>query len=84
VNPEHLFLGTPQANMDDKMRKGRHRVCRGEELPTTKLTAEDVRAILVDNRSQRALARLYGVSQSSISFIKRRATWRHILPAEAA
>lgn len=25
VNPSHLFLGTPQENMDDKMQKGRHR-----------------------------------------------------------
>lgn len=24
-NPQHLFLGTPQDNMDDKCRKGRHR-----------------------------------------------------------
>ena len=25
VNPEHLYRGTPQSNMDDKMRRGRWR-----------------------------------------------------------
>ena len=25
INPDHLFLGTPKDNMQDKLRKGRHR-----------------------------------------------------------
>lgn len=31
VNPDHLFLGTPKENMDDKMAKGRGRWLRGDD-----------------------------------------------------
>jgi hypothetical protein len=31
MNPEHLFLGTNQDNMTDKMNKGRHVTYRGED-----------------------------------------------------
>lgn len=42
VNPRHLFLGTRQDNMADKMAKGRQRNPRGEGVAISKLTAEKV------------------------------------------
>jgi len=32
INPKHLFMGTTQANHEDMMRKGRHRVFRERVL----------------------------------------------------
>ena len=41
VNPNHLFLGTPEDNMQDKIKKGRHvtpfRLIKGEEHHTVKV-----------------------------------------------
>jgi hypothetical protein len=43
-----------------------------------KLTPEAVLAIRADKRTQRAVARAYGISLSSVCVIKQRKTWRHI------
>jgi len=64
VNPDHLFLGTQQDNMDDKIAKGRHRhgTCnklRGE-------VAEEVRRRYKAGETGRALAGEYGVSLTTI------------------
>jgi hypothetical protein len=80
VNPDHLFVGTRGDNMRDCAKKGR--ICipnlRGEQLPQAKLTEDFVRAIRKDQRSQRAIARDYGVDKGTIANIKHRKTWRHV------
>ena len=78
VNPEHLFLGTHQDNMDDMVAKGRDKKVNGEAIGIAKLTEEDIPYILADNRSMDEIALDYGVSQSAISKVKRRVTWKHI------
>jgi len=85
VNPAHLFLGTDADNTIDKLSKGRqakgpqHSIwSRGENHYATTLTEENVRAILADGRAQHAIASDYGVSQTNISMIKRRKTWKHV------
>lgn len=50
---------------------------RGEAV-SRKLTEKDVVAIFVATGSQRSIALMYGVGQSSISHIKRRHTWAHV------
>jgi len=79
-NPAHLFLGTQQSNMRDKIRKGRH--LRGEQAPGARLTADDVRRIrrlyANGNISQRAIAERYAVGQGLISMIILRKRWAHI------
>lgn len=75
-NIEHLFLGTSQDNMTDKVVKGRQQ--RGEGHPRAKLSEEDVRHIRASRARQIDLAAQYGVAQNLISKIKRRRVWRHV------
>lgn len=70
INPDHLFLGTPDDNSKDMVRKGRSPVCSGEANPMNKLTDAQRSAIQLDSRSQYVIAAEYGVSQGRISRIK--------------
>ena len=76
VNPDHLFLGTQDENMRDKVQK--HRQARGELHGSARLTEEIVREIRASTRSQEALGREYGVSQVAISRIKLGKNWKHV------
>jgi len=83
VNPDHLFLGTRQDNIDDMVRKGRHVVGdhRGEN-GTNKLTGEqvlEIRAIKSFPRGYQAgAAKRYGVTKTCIWCVLNRRTWTHI------
>jgi len=80
VNPDHLFAGTHQDNMDDRERKGRNIVWVGEEQPRAKLTKKTVK----DARWERAykgtsiqkLADKYGVSKKTMLDALRGVTWK--------
>lgn len=78
IEPKHLKLGTHQDNMDDKVRKGRQSRMVGRDHPAAKLDEEKVRAILSDCRLLRQVASHYGVSESTISLIRLRKTWKHV------
>ena len=94
-NPDHLWLGTHKDNIDDRQRKGRgrhfpkgdahhtrrhpERLLRGEQNPMSKLREDDVRAIRIDNRSQKNIARSYGINQATVSEIKTFKIWRHVI-----
>ncbi len=80
-NPAHLFPGTNQDNVDDKMAKGRHNPGRGENNGGGgKLTWPDVRAIramrATEGMSQQAIADRFGVSQCLVGLILRNKLWR--------
>jgi hypothetical protein len=66
--------------MADCARKGRIRtpVLRGDDCPNSKLTSDQVLAIRADDRSQRAIARAYGVNKGTIACIQKRTTWGHL------
>ena len=86
VNPAHLLSGTAADNSRDMVERGRHRAIAllGETNPSAKLTADDavaIRAAYVPRKpgfSQHALARHYGVGQSTIGRIIRNKNWVHV------
>lgn len=86
VNPSHLFLGTHKENMQDMQNKGRkwsEIVMRKiDGLPASaKLTpsiVKEIKKLLINGMSQNQIAKIYGVAQGTISFIKRGVTWQNI------
>jgi len=73
VNPDHLFLGTNIDNIRDAARKGRMR--RGTSCHSSKLTHSKVLEIRKDNRENTVIADDFGVSDVTVSKIKRNITW---------
>lgn len=79
-NPDHLFLGTPKDNTDDKVRKGRASGggLMGVLNNANKLSEEQVLQIRNDIRGAYLTARDYGVSARTVQAIRNRETWRHL------
>jgi hypothetical protein len=77
-NPNHLFLGTQRVNVLDMAAKGRDTKALGVDNGRAKLTPESVRMIRTSTLSERALARVLGVSRTPIGQVRREETWRHV------
>lgn len=75
-NEAHLFLGTHAENVADKVSKGRQ--TKGEDNPRTKLTEADVLTIRTAIGTQRAIAKRYGITKTTVGSIQRGETWRHL------
>lgn len=75
-NPGHLEPGSHKDNSADALERGRF--AKGERHGNTKLTAEQVAYIRrnPDGLKQIALARQFGVSPSTLSYIRSGRTWR--------
>lgn len=54
------------------------RTARGERIGNATLTEAEVRAIRIDTRKQRAIARSYGVSPATICRVIKRVSWEHV------
>ena len=87
VNPAHLFLGTPKDNSQDAVKKGRNAKLFGERNGKAKLTRQTVRTIkrmLKDkangrcNLRQHEIARRFGVSEATVSYLKNGGRWDFI------
>ena len=94
VNPDHLTPGTHAQNMADRAARNRTAkgarhgmslhpgsVSRGEMQGSAKLTDEDVRRIrsaVGSGERGTAVARRFGVSQSTVSLIKLGKHWGHV------
>lgn len=67
INLDHLFLGTQQDNVADRVAKG-----RTGYRPVAKLTRDQVEALRFSSRGEtKSLAREFGISQPYASRIRR-------------
>jgi len=83
VNPEHLFLGTQQDNMQDMYEKKRngYQGSPGERNPKAKLTEAKVREIkhlLKAGKDLQTIADTYGVTHGAVWFIQKGLTWKNV------
>lgn len=82
INPDHLFAGTRQDNVDDREQKGRNVVSRGESNGMARLTADDVCAArnerAINGTSYQALANKYGVAKKTIMEAVKGTSWKHL------
>lgn len=81
VNPGHLFVGSQADNIADAVSKGR--VAKGDRLPQTRLTEEQVREaidlIVAGKATLMSLAERYGVSMATLSSaVRGTKSWQHI------
>lgn len=77
VNPEHLYLGTHQDNMDDMNGRGRGNKPRGEANGNARLTTKQVDAIRnASGITYEQIAALAGCSQGTVSNIRNGVTRR--------
>ena len=88
VNPNHLYAGTPQDNVDDRTNRGRTKPPTREGHGMAKLTEQDVAAIRTAysgptrggrgqkmENSQQSLAEKYGVTKRTIRLIVKNKIW---------
>lgn len=92
--PDHLAVGTQLANVQDSIRKGRHRPptnkrqptyterARGARVANARFTDDVIREIrrlyATGTVSQKALAQQFGTRQGHISNIVLRKVWQHV------
>ena len=79
VNPAHLYLGTHQDNMRDRMARGRQ--ARGERSGNSKLTEPQVREMFVmweRGERHKTIAKTFGVATQTVTHILNRRRWKHV------
>lgn len=77
TNPDHLYLGSQQDNMDDKAKELRQ--AKGQDINTCKLTEDDViniRSLIGKGMGVPQLAETHGVTRETIYAIRDRVTWK--------
>lgn len=75
---ENIYWGTPKQNQQDRFSHGRGGC--GEQHSQAKLTEDDVRDIrrrLAMGEKQKDIGAIYGITQSSVSFVKSNRNWGH-------
>lgn len=82
VRPSHLFIGTQKDNVQDMLKKGRHRYIahEGEDSTSALLTEDAVRYIRSSSETRRALASRFGVTMRCIKAVRSRQNWKHVIP----
>lgn len=84
VNPNHLYAGTQQENVDDEIEAGVWQESRpsGEQVGTSKLSESEVRELKrryqETDATQSELAEDYGIGQTQVSRIVRGQWWADV------
>ena len=82
INPDHLFAGTRQDNVNDREQKGRNVVPRGEVNGRAKLTDNDVSAARAERATNgtsfQLLANKYNVGKKTIMSAVKGTSWKHL------
>ncbi len=81
VNPKHLRPGTHAENVADMRERGR--LLCGMRNPGAKLTPEAVNMIRTSEHTLTYLARLFGVTPTTISDVRRGKRWRQEMGKKA-
>ena len=76
VNPDHIFVGTQQNNMTDKVRKNRQ--AKGISHGNAKLTEDQVLEIKYSSETSIKLAAKFDYLASMIRAIKNGNLWKHL------
>jgi HNH endonuclease len=78
VSPRHLRWATPIENDGDKEKHGTR--IRGEQIPWSKLTEDDVCVIraLIGKKTDTEIADQFGVSDGAIYLIRKGVNWKHV------
>lgn len=82
VRPEHLYFGTNNDNIADRVRRGRSVGGNGdvgERHYLAKLTADAVRFIRASTETDIELARRFGVSDTSVYNARMGRTWKSVV-----
>lgn len=82
VNPKHLFLGTHQENMDDKVNKDRQHRPKGTLHPGAKLTENDVleikRLYKTGKYTYKQIGESFNIEHTAIYRIMHGKSWKHV------
>jgi len=80
VNPRHLYVATPEENMQDARADGLVENARGADANQSDLTADDVCEIRnrAEDETMRSVAEDYDVSYNTIRKIVNNKTWTHV------
>lgn len=81
TNPKHLYLGTPKKNSEDREKRERRPLRKGEASHLARLTEEKVRKIkkmLQLKIPMSEIARQFKCSSGAIHAIKDKRSWKHV------
>lgn len=81
VNPDHLYAGTQQNNMDDMYERGRNFHVRGESAGTTYLTEKQVsniKGLHAIGLQSKLLAKIFNSKRTTIWSIVKGKVWGHV------
>lgn len=82
VNPDHLWVGTNNDNMQDMKQKGRGKSRQGSRHPTSRMTewhaAEIWRRCRILHHRRDIVSQELGVSMSAVKRVVSREAWRHV------